>query len=41
MYVDDLVPNAKDNHGLQIGINALYGYLINSLYQLKTFKVCF
>ena len=38
MYADDLVLIAKDKHGLQLGMNALYGYCMENGLTVNTNK---
>ena len=38
MYADDLVLIAKDKHGLQLGMNALYGYCMENDLTVNTNK---
>ena len=39
MYADDLVLIAKYNHGLQLGMNALYEYCMENGLTVNTNKV--
>ena len=38
MYADDIVLTAKDKHGLQLGMNGLYGYCMENDLTVNTNK---